>query len=154
MTNQKMKFWMGFVFEQDRVRGGYYWTPVRSEWQCLDLRGRIAAQSNQGTRALSTNLQQTLVLCFREFVFLLNQKCSRFRFYHGWNGQQGGGRWQSSAEFFSFYVTNRWQRKSQSLFCCVFAMTSPSTGFAARSKLLFNSIPPVRASLPGSLGHK
>ena len=62
---------------------------------------------------------------------------------HGWNGQQGGGRWQSSAEFFSFYVTNRWQRKSQSLFCCVFAMTSPSTGFAARSKLLLNSIPPV-----------
>ena len=43
---------MGFVFEQDRVRGGYYWTPVRSEWQCLDLRGRIAAQSNQATRAL------------------------------------------------------------------------------------------------------
>ena len=44
---------MGFVFEQDRVRGGYYWTPVRSEWQCLDLRGRIAAQSNQATRALA-----------------------------------------------------------------------------------------------------
>ena len=64
---------------------------------------------------------------------------------HGWNGQQGGGRWQSSAEFFSFYVTNRWQRKSQSLFCCIFAMTSPSTGFAARSKLLLNSIPPVVA---------
>ena len=62
---------------------------------------------------------------------------------HGWNGQQGGGRRQSSAELFSFYVTNRWQRKSQSLFCCVFAMTSPSTGFAARSKLLLNSIPPV-----------
>ena len=46
---------MGFVFEQDRVRGGYYWTPVRSEWQCLDLRGRIAAQSNQATRALSSD---------------------------------------------------------------------------------------------------
>ena len=45
---------MGIVLKQDRVRVGYYWTPVRSEWQCLDLRGRIAAQSNQGTRALLT----------------------------------------------------------------------------------------------------
>ena len=41
-----------FSSRRERERVGYYWTPVRLEWQCLNLRGRIAARSNQGIRAL------------------------------------------------------------------------------------------------------